>query len=220
MPTLKFAVLAGDYIGPEVMTEALRVLEHVAKQEGLTLDYQSADVGGAGIDRHGKALPDSTLELCAQSDAILFGSVAAVAQPTPRENAEEELRKHDREYELSRERPKAEENEEDVKGRQEWFNFQRRFPFDAIPAGARAAAIRQTQAMELKLREALAKSHGSRTLAANSWEGIGPNNVAGRIPAGAANAAQRHGWRTKTVCKTHWVHHHKVRRCHKVRTPW
>ena len=115
--------------------------------------------------------------------AILFGSVAAVAQPTPRENAEEELRKHDREYELSRERPKAEENEEDVKGRQEWFNFQRRFPFDAIPAGARAAAIRQTQAMELKLREALAKSHGSRTLAANSWEGIGPNNVAGRIPA-------------------------------------
>lgn len=39
-------------------------------------------------------------------------------------------------------------------------------------------------------------------------------------PAGAANAAQRHGWRTKTVCKTHWVHHHKVRRCHKVRTRW
>jgi hypothetical protein len=37
MPTLKFAVLAGDYIGPEVMSEALRVLEHVARQEGLTL---------------------------------------------------------------------------------------------------------------------------------------------------------------------------------------
>jgi 3-isopropylmalate dehydrogenase len=75
MPTLKFAVLPGDYIGPEVMTEALRVFEHVAKQEGLTLAYQIADVGGAGIDRHGKALPDSTLKLCEQSDAILFGSV-------------------------------------------------------------------------------------------------------------------------------------------------
>ncbi len=75
MPTLKFAVLAGDYIGPEVMTEALRVLDHVARQEGLTLDYQKADVGGAGIDNHGKALPDSTLKLCEQSDAILFGSV-------------------------------------------------------------------------------------------------------------------------------------------------
>ncbi len=75
MPNLKFAVLAGDYIGPEVMTEALRVLEHVARTDGLTLSYRHADVGGAGIDNHGKALPDSTLRLCEESDAILFGSV-------------------------------------------------------------------------------------------------------------------------------------------------
>jgi 3-isopropylmalate dehydrogenase len=57
------------------MTEALRVLAHVAKKEGLALDYKAADVGGAGIDNHGKALPDSTLALCQQADAILFGSV-------------------------------------------------------------------------------------------------------------------------------------------------
>ena len=38
MPTLKFAVLAGDYIGPEVMSEALRVLEVVARQENLPLE--------------------------------------------------------------------------------------------------------------------------------------------------------------------------------------
>ena len=75
MSTLTFAVLPGDYIGPEVMTEALRVLEHAAKPAGLALRYEVADVGGAGIDRHGKALPDSTLELCRRSDAILFGSV-------------------------------------------------------------------------------------------------------------------------------------------------
>jgi 3-isopropylmalate dehydrogenase len=75
MPTLKFAVLAGDYIGPEVMSEALRVLEHVARQEKLTLLATPADVGGAGIDNHGKALPDSTLKICEQNDAILFGSV-------------------------------------------------------------------------------------------------------------------------------------------------
>ncbi len=75
MPTLKFAVLAGDYIGPEVMAEALRVLEHVAGQEGLVLQHTAADVGGAGIDNHGKALPDSTLRICESSDAILFGSV-------------------------------------------------------------------------------------------------------------------------------------------------
>lgn len=75
MSTLKFAVLPGDYIGPEVMTEALRVLAHVAKQEGFTLDYTIADVGGAGIDNHGKALPDSTIKVCEAADAILFGSV-------------------------------------------------------------------------------------------------------------------------------------------------
>jgi photosystem II stability/assembly factor-like uncharacterized protein len=115
--------------------------------------------------------------------AILFGTVAAVAQQAPREDAQEELRKRDLEYNRSLERPKAEENEEDVRGRDEWFNFQRRFPFDAIPAGARVEAIRQTRAMEEKLHEALAKNRGNRTLAANRWEDIGPNNVAGRIPA-------------------------------------
>ena len=75
MPTLKFAVLAGDYIGPEVMAEALRVLEHLGRREKLAFSYQAADVGGAGIDNHGKALPDSTLKVCSESDAILFGSV-------------------------------------------------------------------------------------------------------------------------------------------------
>lgn len=75
MPSLKFAVLPGDYIGPEVMSAALRVLEHVARQENLQLDWTEADVGGAAIDRHGQALPESTLKTCAAADAILFGSV-------------------------------------------------------------------------------------------------------------------------------------------------
>ena len=57
------------------MTEALRVLEHAAQGAGLTLAYETADVGGAGIDNHGKALPDSTLATCQAADAILFGSV-------------------------------------------------------------------------------------------------------------------------------------------------
>jgi 3-isopropylmalate dehydrogenase len=75
MAPLKFAVLAGDYIGPEVMAEALRVLGAAAKRDGLVLASAPADVGGAGIDNHGKALPDSTLKVCEASDAILFGSV-------------------------------------------------------------------------------------------------------------------------------------------------
>jgi 3-isopropylmalate dehydrogenase len=75
MTKLKFAVLPGDYIGPEVMAEALRVLATAAVQAGLELDHTTAAVGGAGIDAHGQALPDSTLEICRESDAILFGSV-------------------------------------------------------------------------------------------------------------------------------------------------
>jgi len=75
MPSLKFAVLAGDYIGPEVMPAALRVLQHVARQENLQLDYIEADVGGAAIDRCGEALPAATIKVCEEADAILFGSV-------------------------------------------------------------------------------------------------------------------------------------------------
>lgn len=75
METLKFAVLPGDGIGPEVMAVALNVLERLADKHGLRLEYREADVGGIAIDRHGKALPESTLQLCSDSDAILFGSV-------------------------------------------------------------------------------------------------------------------------------------------------
>lgn len=57
------------------MSAALRVLEHVARQENLQLDFIEADVGGAAIDRHGEALPPATLKVCEAADAILFGSV-------------------------------------------------------------------------------------------------------------------------------------------------
>lgn len=75
METLTFAVLPGDGIGPEVMAVALKVLERLAESHDLRLNYREADVGGIAIDRHGRALPESTLKLCTESDAILFGSV-------------------------------------------------------------------------------------------------------------------------------------------------
>tara|TARA_Y100000588_G_scaffold163512_1_gene177632 strand:- start:376 stop:1476 length:1101 start_codon:yes stop_codon:yes gene_type:complete len=75
MSTLKFAVLPGDGIGPEVMEVALNVLSTIAAKENMQLDYKTADVGGIAIDNHGSALPDSTLEVCKTADAILFGSV-------------------------------------------------------------------------------------------------------------------------------------------------
>ncbi len=71
----KIAVLAGDGIGPEVIAEAIKVLSAVKKKFSLDLTYEFADVGGAAIDRHGTALPEQTLKVCASSDAILFGSV-------------------------------------------------------------------------------------------------------------------------------------------------
>ncbi len=71
----KIAVLAGDGIGPEVMGEAIKVLDAIQHKFDFALEYQHGDVGGIAIDKHGEALPGQTLELCEQSDAILFGSV-------------------------------------------------------------------------------------------------------------------------------------------------
>ena len=71
----KVAVLAGDGVGPEVMAEALRVLDTVEKKFDVTFERTHANVGGAGIDHEGKALPETTVAICRASDAILFGSV-------------------------------------------------------------------------------------------------------------------------------------------------
>ncbi|PID71570.1 MAG: 3-isopropylmalate dehydrogenase [Desulfobulbus propionicus] len=69
------AVLAGDGIGPEVMSEAIKVLDAAQKTFGFSLEYTHADVGGIAIDNHGEALPPATLKVCEESDAVLFGSV-------------------------------------------------------------------------------------------------------------------------------------------------
>ncbi len=73
--TYQLAVLAGDGIGPEVMTEALRVLNALEKRFSLTFVRHEARVGGAAIDADGHALPPATLAACENADAILFGSV-------------------------------------------------------------------------------------------------------------------------------------------------
>jgi 3-isopropylmalate dehydrogenase len=71
----KVAVLPGDGIGPEVMAEALKVLDAVEKKFAVKFERTFANVGGAGIDNEGKALPQSTVDICKASEAILFGSV-------------------------------------------------------------------------------------------------------------------------------------------------
>ena len=71
---MKIAVLPGDGVGPEVIAEALKVLE-VLRREGLKLEVEQAPVGGAAYDAAGDPIPDATLALAKRADAILFGAV-------------------------------------------------------------------------------------------------------------------------------------------------
>ena len=69
------AVLPGDGIGPEVIEQAMRVLHAVADRYGHTFKTTQALVGVTAIEAEGDAISDTTMELCQQSDAILFGAV-------------------------------------------------------------------------------------------------------------------------------------------------
>ena len=71
----KICLLPGDGIGPEVMCEALKVLQTVAVAHGLQLECEEGLIGGDGIDYAGSPLPDATLELARASDAVLLAAV-------------------------------------------------------------------------------------------------------------------------------------------------
>lgn len=96
----KIAVLAGDGIGPEVMRVALSVLKKTVAKSGVEFSFTEAPVGGAALDLTGKPLPEETLKLCENSDAILFGSVGGPKWETlppdlqPERGALLPLRKH------------------------------------------------------------------------------------------------------------------------------
>ena len=71
---MKVAVLAGDGIGPEIIAQAVKVLA-VLRRDGLKLELEHAPYGGAGYDAHGDPLPEPTLKLARQADAVLCGAV-------------------------------------------------------------------------------------------------------------------------------------------------
>jgi 3-isopropylmalate dehydrogenase len=73
--TKKVAVLPGDGIGEEVMAQALRVLSAVSDLFSLKFETKHALAGGAAFEKFGSHMPEETLKLCRESDAILFGSV-------------------------------------------------------------------------------------------------------------------------------------------------
>ncbi|HET9702331.1 MAG TPA: isocitrate/isopropylmalate family dehydrogenase, partial [Burkholderiales bacterium] len=71
---MKVAVLPGDGIGPEIVAEAVKVLERL-RRDGLPIEMEHAPIGGAGFDAGGDPLPAATLDLARAADAVLLGAV-------------------------------------------------------------------------------------------------------------------------------------------------
>ncbi len=71
----KIAVLKGDGIGPEIVTEALKVLKKIGEKCGHEFETEELFFGGASIDKYGEPLTDETLNICKNSDAVLLGAV-------------------------------------------------------------------------------------------------------------------------------------------------
>ena len=68
-------VIKGDGIGPEIVTETLKVMDVIGVQYGHEFKYQEIAAGGAGIDACGKALPEESMEKCLDCDSVLLGAV-------------------------------------------------------------------------------------------------------------------------------------------------
>lgn len=73
--TKNIAVIRGDGIGPEIMEQAIAVLDKVAQKFGHTFNYIDAPMGGEAIDRFNDPLPQSTLDACLASDSVLLSAV-------------------------------------------------------------------------------------------------------------------------------------------------
>jgi len=69
------AVILGDGIGPEVTQQSIKILDAIAQQFGHTFNYSYCLMGADAIDKTGSPLPDDTVKVCLESDAILFGAI-------------------------------------------------------------------------------------------------------------------------------------------------
>lgn len=75
MKEIKIAVLPGDGIGPEIVAQAVKVVDKVAEKFGYKIDYSHALVGAAAIDAVGDPYPEDTHQKCMAADAVLFGAI-------------------------------------------------------------------------------------------------------------------------------------------------
>ncbi len=77
------AVIKGDGIGPEIVSEALKVLDRVAQKYGHKFNYEQLLMGGCSIDAYGVPLTDDTIARCKASDAVLMGSIGGNTSTSP-----------------------------------------------------------------------------------------------------------------------------------------
>ena len=80
---LKIGVIKGDGIGPEIVTEAMKVLDKVAKRYGHYIEYRQLLMGGASIDVHGVPLTDETVAEAKSCDSVLMGSIGGNTSTSP-----------------------------------------------------------------------------------------------------------------------------------------
>mgnify|MGYP000568686978 FL=1 len=80
---MKIGVIKGDGIGPEIVEEAMKVLDRIAEVYGHSFSYTQLLMGGASIDVNGVPLTDETLEAAKASDAVLMGSIGGDAKTSP-----------------------------------------------------------------------------------------------------------------------------------------
>ena len=71
----KITILPGDGIGPEIVNEAIKVLDKVADKFGHSFDYTYVDIGGCCIDKYGVPITDEGMALCKSADSVLLGAV-------------------------------------------------------------------------------------------------------------------------------------------------
>ncbi len=77
------AVIKGDGIGPEIVTEAMKVLDRVAEKFGHKFNYEQLLMGGCSIDANGVPLTEETVERCKAADAVLMGSIGGNTTTSP-----------------------------------------------------------------------------------------------------------------------------------------
>ena len=75
MKTYKIALLKGDGIGPEIVNQAVKVLDKTAEKFGFAVEYDPADIGGIAIDNYGEPLPQITIDKCKAADSVMLGAV-------------------------------------------------------------------------------------------------------------------------------------------------